>query len=269
MNSNVRKKLYSIVVVFLFLFMQISMGATSTASPEAGKFIVVKGSTDPSYNGEVPISIPILTIPGRGGFDYPLSLSYKAGIQPQSESGSVGLGWSIDTGRIVRGISGYQDDMKKQGHFGNSMSSYGCIDESTGINHGCFNNFTIMNAAPECVGKTPARCMGSCRTDISGSSCGCAVASVACMNGNHVTSCGTESCANEEDLTNCIGGCSVSEDICVTDYDALPDLEVEGTLFSIGAGRPGDNEEGNNLDNWFMSSPAGSSQMLIDENGKF
>ena len=54
--------------------------------------------------GELGLSIPVLTIPGRGGLDFPVSLSYQSGIKVSQTSSWVGLGWSFDPGSIARDV---------------------------------------------------------------------------------------------------------------------------------------------------------------------
>ncbi len=51
--------------------------------------------------GDMSLSIPLLTVPGRG-LDFPLTLHYRAGIEVDQPASWVGLGWSLDLGSITR-----------------------------------------------------------------------------------------------------------------------------------------------------------------------
>ncbi|MEM6335942.1 MAG: SpvB/TcaC N-terminal domain-containing protein, partial [Bacteroidota bacterium] len=46
--------------------------------------------------GDLSLSLPVLTVPGRGGLDFQVSLSYSSGIRVNQQAGWVGLGWSFD-----------------------------------------------------------------------------------------------------------------------------------------------------------------------------
>lgn len=61
------------------------------------------GSVD--FHGDYNASIPIMTVPGRGGLDFPLVLNYRSGIRTTDRASWVGLGWSLETGHIARTVS--------------------------------------------------------------------------------------------------------------------------------------------------------------------
>lgn len=54
--------------------------------------------------GDLNLSLPVLTVPGRNGLDFAINLSYKSGIKPDQASSWVGLGWSFDPGSITRDV---------------------------------------------------------------------------------------------------------------------------------------------------------------------
>ncbi len=56
--------------------------------------------------GDLALQIPVLTVPGRGGLDYNITLSYASGIKPTQEATWVGLGWHFDPGSVSRGVQG-------------------------------------------------------------------------------------------------------------------------------------------------------------------
>lgn len=67
--------------------------------------------------GNFSYSVPLGELPGPYG-GYPLSMSYHAGISPQSEATWVGLGWTLNPGSISRDIRGVPDDQFHGGTLG-------------------------------------------------------------------------------------------------------------------------------------------------------
>lgn len=68
-------------------------------------------------SGDFSYQIPLSDIPSPYG-NYPLSLSYHAGISPQQEASWVGLGWSLNPGSISRDVRGVPDDQIHGGTLG-------------------------------------------------------------------------------------------------------------------------------------------------------
>ena len=68
-------------------------------------------------SGDFSYQIPLSDIPSPYG-NYPLSLSYHAGISPQQEATWVGLGWSLNPGSINRDVRGVPDDQFHGGTLG-------------------------------------------------------------------------------------------------------------------------------------------------------
>ncbi len=84
--------------------------ADNTLPPEAYKFTFNSaGSVD--FHGDYSASIPLMTVPGRGGMDYPIGLSYKSGITATARATWVGLGWNLNPGSITRIINGIPDNV--------------------------------------------------------------------------------------------------------------------------------------------------------------
>lgn len=67
--------------------------------------------------GDFSYQIPLSDIPSPYG-NFPLSLSYHAGISPQQEASWVGLGWILNPGSITRDIRGVPDDQFHGGTLG-------------------------------------------------------------------------------------------------------------------------------------------------------
>jgi len=52
--------------------------------------------------GDMNLNIPLITVPGRGGLDFPIALHYAAGIKVDQPASWVGLGWNLETGSVKR-----------------------------------------------------------------------------------------------------------------------------------------------------------------------
>jgi YD repeat-containing protein len=71
--------------------------------PTVAQFPIVRGAGDPDYTGDLNVTIPLMTVPGRGGLDFDVNLIYVHGNGvPASESASwVGLGWNLNMYQIT------------------------------------------------------------------------------------------------------------------------------------------------------------------------
>ena len=67
--------------------------------------------------GDFSYQVPLGDLPSPSG-NYPLSVSYRAGISPQQEASWVGLGWSLNPGVINRSVRGVPDDQFHGGTLG-------------------------------------------------------------------------------------------------------------------------------------------------------
>jgi YD repeat-containing protein len=83
--------------------------ADNVVMPEAYKCqFNSAGSVD--FHGAYTANLPLMTVPGRGGLDYPIGINYKSGITTTQRSTWVGLGWNLNPGSIVRIINGIPDN---------------------------------------------------------------------------------------------------------------------------------------------------------------
>lgn len=57
--------------------------------------------------GNLNLSIPVLSVPGRGGLGFDISFSYSSGITVDAEASWIGLGWNFDPGSITRDVKGH------------------------------------------------------------------------------------------------------------------------------------------------------------------
>lgn len=65
------------------------------------------GTTDlvNPFSGDFTYNVPLLDVEG-----YPVNMAYHSGVGVEQEASWVGLGWSLNTGAINRGIRGLPDD---------------------------------------------------------------------------------------------------------------------------------------------------------------
>ena len=91
-------------------------------------------------SGNFAYSIPLGDVPSAYG-NYPLSISYHAGISPQKEATWVGLGWTLSPGSIIRDLRGVPDDQFHGGTLGFIYQYYAVYDWriDTGYSNGYFS----------------------------------------------------------------------------------------------------------------------------------
>jgi hypothetical protein len=53
-------------------------------------------------HGDLSLSIPLMTVPGRDGLNFDIVAQYRSGIQVKQSASWIGLGWSLDVGSITR-----------------------------------------------------------------------------------------------------------------------------------------------------------------------
>src|SRR3989338_3769399 len=72
------------------------------ATPEAYSFSRPPGESVSLFTGDMSLGIPVMTVPGRGGLSYPITLSYATGIKVGEEASWVGLGWDFSPCPITK-----------------------------------------------------------------------------------------------------------------------------------------------------------------------
>jgi len=104
MRSTTFTRLALCAIAFLLFTYQILLAQKTfeNVDPTVSQFEIIRGSGDPDYTGALNFKIPLMKIPGRGGLDYDLELSYVHGSGvPASESASwIGLGWNLNLYQI-------------------------------------------------------------------------------------------------------------------------------------------------------------------------
>lgn len=56
--------------------------------------------------GDLNLSLPIMTVPGRNGLNYDIQFGYRSGITVKQQASWLGLGWFFDPGSITRDVQG-------------------------------------------------------------------------------------------------------------------------------------------------------------------
>ncbi|MEW6294679.1 MAG: DUF6443 domain-containing protein [Candidatus Diapherotrites archaeon] len=54
------------------------------------------------YRGDLSLSIPLMTVKGRNGLDFPLIAYYHSGIKVRQPASWIGLGWNLEIGSVTR-----------------------------------------------------------------------------------------------------------------------------------------------------------------------
>jgi RHS repeat-associated protein len=62
--------------------------------------------------GDLNLSVPVMTVPGRGGLNYNIAFSYQSGIKVDAQASWLGLGWNFDPGSITRDVKGHINGQK-------------------------------------------------------------------------------------------------------------------------------------------------------------
>ncbi|NQV08975.1 hypothetical protein HQ529_03940 [Candidatus Woesearchaeota archaeon] len=111
--NNKFSAMFVMMVVMILVFPQaVNSNVESYQFSDYSQFVSVD-----MYKGDVGANIPLFSVPGRGGLDFPISLSYQTGIKLDQQASWVGLGWSINIPGVTRIVNGYPDDYK-----GNSVN---------------------------------------------------------------------------------------------------------------------------------------------------
>jgi hypothetical protein len=90
---------------FSLIFATVFLHSTSLFSQSLNPEQTVNPAT-----GEMAFSFPLATVKGINGHDFPINLSYQAGIKYDQESSSVGFGFSYGAGAISRKVIFVRDN---------------------------------------------------------------------------------------------------------------------------------------------------------------
>jgi YD repeat-containing protein len=98
--------LVACLIVAAFSQNDISVFADYKMQPEVYAF-PEHSAGEVNSKGDLSISIPIATVPGRNGLDFPIAFSYSSGIKVEAMASWVGLGWNFNPGSITRDVMGH------------------------------------------------------------------------------------------------------------------------------------------------------------------
>ncbi|RMG28780.1 MAG: hypothetical protein D6732_18215 [Methanobacteriota archaeon] len=102
-----------VITISLLLQMvagNVARAGEGPAQPEAAQFEPIDTSDLVNlYTGDFVYNVPLLEVPGPEG-NWPIGMSYHAGVGPNTEATWVGLGWTLNPGAINRFVNGYPDD---------------------------------------------------------------------------------------------------------------------------------------------------------------
>lgn len=92
-------------IVLYLIFLPLAAGSVYSQAPTLNPDQTVNTAT-----GEMGFSLPLGTVKGINGKDFPITVNYKAGIPLEQEASPVGLGFSYGAGYITRRVVHIPDD---------------------------------------------------------------------------------------------------------------------------------------------------------------
>ena len=104
---GLRNSKYLFALIFIVL---ISSSVSSFDSPTNSKFEITGDGNVNTHTGDMSFSVPVMTVPGRAGMDFPISLVYASGVKLEQKSSDVGWGWSLNMPSLTRQAVGIPDD---------------------------------------------------------------------------------------------------------------------------------------------------------------
>ncbi|MGY5351879.1 Ig-like domain-containing protein [Wenyingzhuangia sp. IMCC45533] len=117
-NSFIKNQKQRIIALFfLFTFLNtfvpydlLYANNNGPSSPESAGFESVEATDMVNLtNGDLAYVLPLMSVPSPEG-NFPLSLSYHAGVTSDMDASWVGLGWYLNPGAINRTLNGSADD---------------------------------------------------------------------------------------------------------------------------------------------------------------
>ena len=102
----------SLAFMMFFGTHRIRGEGTAEPGPHAANFKMLNNSSGiDNYTGSLNWDYELLTVPGRGGLDFPINLTYHSGIGCEQEASWVGLGFGLNLGSIERSVVFVPDDL--------------------------------------------------------------------------------------------------------------------------------------------------------------
>ncbi|MFH1591197.1 MAG: hypothetical protein ABIC95_04685 [archaeon] len=104
----------ALFMIGLVISLTFTHSAMAAGDAEISSF-TNQGIADVTHvTGDLMLSVPLLNVPGVGGLEYPISLSYigGGGIKMEQDASWVGLGWALSAGEVSRQVIGLPDDME-------------------------------------------------------------------------------------------------------------------------------------------------------------
>lgn len=113
---SMKKNLYLLGILASIL--AASFSKAQVLGPAQPEYTAIKpietGNLVNEFSGSFNYSIPVVTIPGTNGLNYPMTLVYSSGKTPNEAASWVGYGWDLNPGAIIRQKRGLPDDFKNR-----------------------------------------------------------------------------------------------------------------------------------------------------------
>lgn len=112
MNKRIRAIYLFTFFFFTFILFEGYGQSSGPTAPEYSSFEVFTAKNPVQLQtGDFTYVIPLMIVPSPEG-EFPISLHYHAGIEPEQEATWVGLGWNLNVGAINRYVNLFPDDLQ-------------------------------------------------------------------------------------------------------------------------------------------------------------
>jgi YD repeat-containing protein len=109
--------------LLLFAMALLSLTAASQVDINKADFRLLRSEDGGRYSGDLQLTIPVMTVPGVDGLDFPISLNFDYNARPDRMGGWVGLNWTMQLGSVTRSVNNYPDD-QTSGDFSGTNSQF-------------------------------------------------------------------------------------------------------------------------------------------------
>jgi hypothetical protein len=107
-----KKKIATMLLLIFISNIVLPVISYSTPMPDNAPVSSSLANYVNPFTGDFNYTVPLMTVPGPNGENFPITLGYSAGIKMNQEASWIGLGWDFNPGEIVRNVQGAPDDWK-------------------------------------------------------------------------------------------------------------------------------------------------------------
>lgn len=107
----------ALIITLIAIQINVVWAGSGGTTPDNLTRAIVRAADYVNPSGDLRLSIPLLTVPGRNGLDYPIILTYQSNVRPTQRATWVGLGFGLQTGSVTRNVN-YRPDEQRIDMFG-------------------------------------------------------------------------------------------------------------------------------------------------------